>query len=539
MPAVADAIAYGRFALGLRRFLKRQVSLEEARVLVRQRLARREEAFLRVVEKGIFGYPRSPYLPLLRRAGCGMGDLRRMVRVNGVEGTLHALHDAGVYVTFEEFKGRAPIVRPGCEIPVRARDFDNPYLRHYYEARTSGSTGAGTRVAIDLEYILDEIPMKIVSRDAAGILRAPTALWRSILPSVTGLKNILEGPLTGNVPQKWFTPLRKGDMRLPLTHRVVTDYVLAVGRLFGQPFPRPEVVRLDQAEIVLRWAERALRAHGTCAIRAFPSVAMRVALAAREKGVDLTGAVLSGGGEPPSEAKVKAITQTGARWVPNYGTTETGVIAPGCARPITGNDLHVALDSFAVTQREREVPGFRVSVGALYVTTLAPPAPKLMLNVELDDCGVLETRSCGCPLEELGYTLHLRDITSYTKLTGEGVTLINTDVVPILEEVLPARFGGSPLDYQLLEEEDERGFTRLSLVVSPRINLPDERSAIRVVLEALQRGGVPQAFAATFWKEAGSLRVRRGEPLVSAGGKFLPFCVAQRYAARAGASPVS
>ena len=43
-----------------------------------------------------------------------------------------------------------------------------------------------------------------------------------------------------------------------------------------------------------------------------------------------------------------------------------------------------------------------------------------------------------------------------------------------MERVLPARFGGSPLDYQLMEEEDERGFTRLSLLVSPKLRIADE-----------------------------------------------------------------
>jgi hypothetical protein len=60
----------------------------------------------------------------------------------------------------------------------------------------------------------------------------------------------------------------------------------------------------------------------------------------------------------------------------------------------------------------------------------------------------------------------------------------------ILEEVLPARFGGSPLDYQLLEEEDEQGFTRLSLLVSPRVALADENAALELIASALQRSSV-------------------------------------------------
>ena len=102
------------------------------------------------------------------------------------------------------------------------------------------------------------------------------------------------------------------------------------------------------------------------------------------------------------------------------------------------------------------------------------------MNVESDDYGVIEEQSCGCPLECYGYTEHLREIRSFRKLTGEGVALVGSDMVRILEEVLPGRLGGSPLDYHLMEEEDADGFTRLSLVVSPRIEIADEQAARRI-----------------------------------------------------------
>jgi len=249
-------------------------------------------------------------------------------------------------------------------------------------------------------------------------------------------------------------------------------------------------------------------------------------VAARERGLDLTGVTFRGGGEPPTPGKVAAIEATGARWVPNYGTTESGQIGAPCAAPLDGNDLHVLKDRVALVQRPYEVPGWGLSVGAFFVTTLTPASPKLMLNAGIDDYGVLEERACGCPFEEFGYTQHVREIRSFSKLTGEGLTLLETDLVSILEQVLPGRFGGSPLDYQLLEEEDEEGRTRLSLVVSPRIDLPDEQAAIRAVLDASRTGR--RAFAAAVWEQAGSLRVRRMEPVWSAGGKFLPLCVSER-----------
>ena len=56
-----DIKMYGRFLWGLRSYLCRTISLEEARAIVQDRLTQRENKFLRLVERGIFGYSRSPY----------------------------------------------------------------------------------------------------------------------------------------------------------------------------------------------------------------------------------------------------------------------------------------------------------------------------------------------------------------------------------------------------------------------------------------------------------------------------------------------
>jgi hypothetical protein len=176
-----------------------------------------------------------------------------------------------------------------------------------------------------------------------------------------------------------------------------------------------------------------------------------------------------------------------------------------------------------------------VTVPAFHFTTLLPTAPKLLLNVESDDYGVLETRSCGCPLESYGYSEHIREVRSFRKLTGEGVSLVGTEMVRILEEVLPARFGGSPLDYQLLEEEDERGFTRLTLLVSPAILLAEDAAVIDTVLGELGRSGAAADVARAIWSQAETLRVRRQEPIWTARGKLMPLHLAERVA-RTGAA---
>ena len=533
MHSWADLKTYVRLLFQLPGFFGRSFSPEEARAILERRLAEREANFLRVAERGIFGYARSPYLPLFKMAGCGMADLRGMVLSKGLEESLSTLREAGVYITFEEFKGRAPIVRGSLTLPVKARDFDNPYLSSSYQLTSGGTTGAGTRVVMDLDFLLDTTPSRLLAFEAHSVLGAPTALWYGILPDGTSINNLLRSTCFGSVPLKWFTPVTSRDIRPALIYRLATYYIILLGRLRGHPIPWPEPVRLDQAVVIARWISRMLRSEGRCLLRAHVSMAVRVCIAAREAGLDLTGATLMGGGEPPTPAKVREITRSGARWVPTYVSAETGPIGYGCARPADGNDVHFMKDVLALIQHPRPVIGSDVTVDAFYFTTLLPTAPKLMLNVANDDYGVIDRRSCGCPLESYGYTEHLRDIHSYSKLTGEGMTLIGSDMLHILQEVLPARFGGSSLDYQLIEEEDEQGFTRLSLIVSPKIHIDDDQQVIETVFEALRRGTSVADLARAQWSQARTLRVKRMEPISTARGKLMPLHLARRRQADA------
>lgn len=86
MPLLSDLRMYGRFALGMRSFLRNKMTLEQARTIVRERLARREESFLGIVRDRIFGYARSPYLPLLKEADCAMADIETSVERHGMGG---------------------------------------------------------------------------------------------------------------------------------------------------------------------------------------------------------------------------------------------------------------------------------------------------------------------------------------------------------------------------------------------------------------------------------------------------------------------
>lgn len=527
MDILSDAKMYARFLLGLRGYVHNPVTLEEAQAEVRKRMAERETNFLRLVRRGIFGYPRSPYLPLLKLAGCELGDIENLVRDQGLEGALLTLRRAGVYFTFEEFKGREPIVRAGQVISVRPTDFNNPFLSHYYYVESGGSTGAGTRVPTDLAHMAANATSIILGLDAHGTLGLPSAFWYGVLPDSSGPNAVLRHVRCGEVVNKWFSPMMPGDLRPSLKNRLATQLIVTLGQMYGAPIPAPEPVRLDEAAVVARWVAETVRSHGSCVLRANVSKALRVCVAAREEGIDVAGAIFMGGGEPPTPAKVRQITESGVRWIPTYFFTEVGAVGWGCARPVDDNDIHLFKDALALIQHPRQVPGSDITVDAFHFTSLLPTAPKVMLNVESDDYGVIETRSCGCPLEDYGLTDHLRHVKSYRKLTGEGVTLVGGEMVHILEEVLPARFGGSPLDYQLLEEEDERGFTRLSLVVSPRVEIVDEEQVVETLLQALGNASDAADQARALWRQAGSLRVKRAEPVWTSRGKLMPLRLAR------------
>ena len=108
-------------------------------------------------------------------------------------------------------------------------------------------------------------------------------------------------------------------------------------------------------------------------------------------------------------------------------------------------------------------------------------------------------------------------------MTGEGVTVLGSDVTCVLEEVLPLRFGGDPTDYQLVEEEGSGGLVRYRLIVSPRVGPLDEGAVTDTFLAELAGRRPPYRFMVEQWVQAGMLTVVRTPPLVTARGKLLAF----------------
>lgn len=518
---------FARFPVALRRFLREPLTLPRAQGIVRARMEQRADNFLRVVERAVYGHRKSPYLALLRHAGCELGDLRALVRERGLEGALAELGAAGVYVTFEEFKGRRPIVRGGLELRVKPADFDNPSARHDFAVRTGGSTGLSTLVGQDLDHIAAGAPMQMLMLDAYGLLDTPTAHWIQIFPG-TGLRFLLQRAYFRQYSEHWYSSMGWTDSKAWPKYDLATLYMISCARLLGLQLPFPEIVRRDEAIVVARWVHDTLAKRGRCFLSTHVSPAVRVAVAAQEAGLDLSGATFRVGGEPVTPAKARLMEKSGVRVVPAYGMVEISTVGLGCPNGRHADDVHLAMDTVALVTHPHPVDGTGVTVPAFRITTLTDTVTKLMLNVQVDDYGVVDESPCGCPLEAHGFTVHLHDIRSYSKLLGEGVTLIGNDMLHILEHVLPARFGGTALDYQLSEEEDEESLTRLYLVVSPRVVVRDEGELVESLLEALRASSPAAGVAGTVWRQAQTIRVKRAEPAWTARGKLLPLHIQSR-----------
>lgn len=527
MSVLDDLKMYAQFSTALRGYLKTNLTLPQARALVQQRLADRQENFLRLTQRAIFENPSNPYYLLLTHAGFTLERLRALVIQTGLDTALHTLRDAGVYITFDEWKGRAPLQRFGMERPLAPRDFDNPFQAKHFYVESGGSTGKSVRMAHDLARNAAFAPHTMLSCAAQNVLDAPLAIWRGILPDGSGLNNILYPAYYGRMPERWFSQFKPFDAR-ESKFTLATYYFVLLARLYGARVPFPEYVPPENAHIVAHWAVGALKRRGSALITTTVSRALRVALAAQSEGLDLTGLTLVGGSEPTTPEKVAGITKTGARYFPQYASSEAGRIANGCVNPLDCTDVHLATDCFALIPHTHAVENFGLNVSAFHLTTLLPAAPKIMLNVEMDDYGIMEERDCGCLWAELGFRTHLRGIRSYRKLTGEGVTLVGTDLLQLLERELPARFGGSPLDYQLQEVQDENGFTRLYLVVSPRVTLTDERAVIDLFLQTLRRANAAGDATRAVWAQSNTIQIKRAEPSLSKHGKFSPLHV-QRF----------
>ena len=131
--------------------------------------------------------------------------------------------------------------------------------------------------------------------------------------------------------------------------------------------------------------------------------------------------VLTAASEPITAARLATIRRTGASCWPQYSSVETGVVGRGCLAADAPDEVHVHEDRLALIQPDPAALPPGLTPGALLITSLRRTATALIfLNVSMGDVARLNRRRCGCPLEQLGWTLHLHDVRSIEKLTAGG-----------------------------------------------------------------------------------------------------------------------
>lgn len=523
---------YLRFVFGLRKYFKNRITpqeaIERARKTLRERVSHRQENFLRLLEQGVFNYAKSPYKPLLKNRKIGLEDIKKWVGNEGIEQTLVKLQADGVYFTVDEFKGKTQVNRDGLNFEVNEKSFDNPFVSEAYEVRSGATRSAGTRIRIDFDYLVQRSLYDAFILNLHEALTSPIANWFPVFPGAPGINSSLRFARIGNPPRRWFSQVEKSKLKVNWEKRWGVSYIFFMSHLMGVPLAKPEYVSLNNAQDIARWAASMLEEHSNCVIYTFASSAVRVCIAAKEAGLNIKGTRFLVTGEPLTPQKKKEIEETGAMAVPIYGISEAGVIAAGCPQPYPDSDTcHSLMDTTAIISHRLRPSHSDVEVDSFLFTSLLYESPKILLNVGMGDHGKVWDEPCSCEFGKLGFNAHVSRIRSYEKLTGEGVTFVDTDFIHIIEKELPQRYGGQSTDYQLVEEEDARGLTRLRLLISPRVGQVDEQALAETFIQLLKKGeNSPESWSQSgseIWAQARTLRVRREFPIPTRSGKILPF----------------
>jgi hypothetical protein len=414
-------------------------------------------------------------------------------------------------------------VRGRDQLQVRLGDLRSPWSEDHLLARSGGSrTGTAGAFGLDLDALLEQFPVHRAAHDAMGARDWVYACWTA--PGSTALAISLRNVVVFDQPlQRWFSPVDVDDPSLPRAYRWAAAAARTVARMQGVRLPPPEFVSPAEPLPIARWLAAAARGGATPYLSLYPTAAMRLCEAACAAGIDLGGAWLSLRGEPVTATRVAAVRRAGAEPLSLYGTIETGVIGHGCLQPVAADEVHLHEDLHAIVQPGADGPGVGLPADALLLTTLRRHARLVLVNASLGDRAELSRRACGCGLDAVGWRTHLSGIHSFEKLTGMGMTFAAAEVTGVLEEHLPARFGGVGTDYQLVEEEAEDGTARLRLLVHPRLGPLDEAAVVDAFLAALAAVSPTRRMMTVAWRNGDIVRVERREPLAAPSGKVIHF----------------
>jgi hypothetical protein len=516
LPVSAFDVSVGlRLLTDLPAHLRHPVSPSHARAVISNRLARRSEHFLRRVQSMLTPGPKASqvYRQLFDSAGCQYGDVERMVLNDGLESTLRWLLRAGIYLTVEEMKGHRPVIRGNRSLAMSQDSLINPWSKPGVLSQSSGSRGSGSPLIYDLDFARESAMDLCAYLSARGGGPWRRAAWVS--PGTSALFSILTMSMSSFEAHRWFSQVHERDPGLPARYRWSSAAIVLASRLVGRPIPNPEHVSMRDPIPIARWLAETRRKGATPFLHCFASAAVAICEAAGAIGADISGSEFLVSGEPFTPMRQQATRSAGVRAFPRYSCTGVGHVAYGCEAGIQPDDVHLLSDLNVVVHPEDST-----GPAPLFYTSLSPHAALTLLNVSVGDTAVLSRRSCGCPLESIGWDTHLHTIRSDEKLTAGGSSLLDVDIVRILERDLPSRFGGSALDYQLVDDETADGQPLIRLLVAPNVGNVDESEIERTFRNAIASAGGAEQIMMKIWEAGRTVRVERRAPYMTPGGKM-------------------
>ena len=443
-----------------------------------------------------------------------------MVQTDGLDGALRALLRQGVYLTVDELKGRRPVVRGSLTLTVTPQACWNPTVTaHLLRYRSGSSDGLGPQAPapIDFAHLRDRAANFVLTLGARGGLGWDHGYWH--VPGSLAMMHILETLAFDRPARKWFSQLDVDDPALHPRYRWSAQAMRWECAMLGVRLPPMEHVSFHDPSPILDWFVATRRAGRIPHLKTYASSAVLLSQAVQAAGLDLGGVQMTVSGEPLTGTRREAIQRSGARAVQRAGSGELGPIGYGCLTPADAGDLHHYRDFHVLLQPGPGGCPAGLRPRSLLFTTLRASTRLVLLNASVGDEAEVVDGDCGCPLAGLGWTTRLRGLRSHEKLTTGGMGFLDLDVVRILEDVLPRRFGGGPTDFQLVEMEGEAGEPQVRLLVHPALGPLDARAVVDAFLEAIGPGSGVERVMALQWRESRSLIVERRPPLRNAVGK--------------------
>jgi hypothetical protein len=305
-------------------------------------------------------------------------------------------------------------------------------------------------------------------------------------------------------------------MRANGPYSLVTKILVTEARLLGCRIPHPTYLGKDDFTPVAEWIADLKKQGRPVFFRSVVSSATRVCAAAIEAKLDIAGTVFFTSGEAMTAARRRVLEAAGTRGYGRYVISELGTIGMACSH-LTGNSMHLFSDAVALIVHRRPAPFVDAEVNSLLFTSVHPQASRIYINAEMEDAARLAPATCDCLFSRLGFRTILHDVYSFGKLSGHGMTLAGDGLLRIIEERLPARFGGGPADYQLVEV-DGKAQLEMRLRVSPRVGAVESDTVQGFFLQEIRAlyGG---SLSARTWEATSSIRVEIAEPHRTTSGK--------------------